>query len=179
MIWLINWLKKFKSDIDFFELKVLMFLMKYFERWIAILLIAVSNNYSVWWPALCGWPVVRKNDNDAKDPQRWCSWKKWDAYFWAIAGRGTEITTFELITVRILKLEDNDDNVDQLMTARILGLGGNGDNVDRLMTTRGRRSKITVISKKTSCSVRIVNANAKKTSKIWCFDDIVMNEMIW
>ena len=64
------------------------------------------------------------------------------------------------------------------MTARILRLKGNGDNVDRLMPVRGRRSGITVISEKASCSMRIVNANAEKISKTRCFDDTVMNEMI-
>ena len=72
----------------------------------------------------------------------------------------TEITTFELITTRILEL------------------GGNGDNVDRLMTARDRELRITMINKKTSCSVRIINADAEKTSKTRCFDDIVMNEMV-
>ena len=125
------------------------------------MLIAVSNSYSVWWSVLCKWLVVRENDDDAKNPRKWCSWKKWSVYFWAIADRETKITTFELITVRILKLENNDDNV------------------DRLMTARGRRSKITVISEKTSCSMRITNANAEKISKIRCFNDTVMNKMVW
>ena len=161
MIWSNDWLKKFKSDIDFFELKILMFLMlKCFERRIATLLIIVSNSYSVWWSVLCEWPVMRKNDDDAESSRKWCSWKKWDAYFWAIADRETKITTFELITIRILKL------------------GGNGDNVDQLMTARGRRSKITMISEKINCSMRIINANIEKILKTRCFDDIVMNEMI-
>ena len=164
-MWWSDWLidcKNFKSDIGFFELKILVFLMKYFERQIVILLITVPNNYSVWWPVLCEWPMVRKNDDDdARSPQKWCSWKKWSVYFWAITSRETEITTFELITIRILEL------------------GSNDDNVDRLMTARGRRSKITMINDKISCSMRITNANAEKILKIWCFDDIVMNEMIW
>ena len=71
-----------------------------------------------------------------------------------------EITAFELISIRTLEL------------------GGNDDNVDRLITVRGRRSKITMISEKTSCSMRIVNANVEKISKTRCFDDIVMNEMV-
>ena len=161
MIWLINWLKKFRFDIGFFELKILMLLMlKCFERRVVILLIIVSNSYFVWWSALCEWPVVEK--------RRWCEkfakvmkLKKWDVYFWAIAGRGTEITTFELITIRILRL------------------GGNSDNVNRLMTAHGRRSKITMINEKISCSMRIANANVEKISKTRCFDDTVMNEMIW
>ena len=160
--WLIDWLKKFRSDIGFFELKILMFLMlKCFERRIATLLITVSNNYSVWWSALCEWPMMEKNDDDAEDPRRWCSWKKWNVYFWAIASRETKITTFKLITIRILELENNDDNVDWLMTIR------------------GRKSRITMINEKINCSMRIINANVEKTSKIRCFDDIVMNEMIW
>ena len=73
---------------------------------------------------------------------------------------GTKITTFELITIRILKFENNDDNV------------------DRLMTVRDQKSKITMINEKTSCSMRIINANVEKISKIRRFDDIVMNEMI-
>ena len=68
--------------------------------------------------------------------------------------------TFELISIRILKLGDNDDNV------------------DRLITIRDRKLKITMINEKTSCSMRIVNANVEKISKIRCFDDIVMNKMI-
>ena len=83
------------------------------------------------------------------------------AYLWAIASRGTEIIAFELITIRILKFGNNDDNV------------------DRLMTVRGRGSKITMINEKINCSVRIANANVEKISKIRYFDDIVMNEMVW
>ena len=65
-----------------------------------------------------------------------------------------------MITIRILKFEDNDDNV------------------DRLMTARGRESKITMINKKASCSMRIINADVEKILKTRRFDDIVMNEMI-
>ena len=66
----------------------------------------------------------------------------------------------------------------KLITTRILEFGGNDDNVDRLMTARDRKSKITMISEKTNCLMRIINADVEKISKIRCFDDIVMNEMI-
>ena len=67
---------------------------------------------------------------------------------------------FELITIRILNFESNDDNI------------------DRLMTIRDRRSKITMINEKINCSMRIINANVEKISKTQCFDNIVINEMI-
>ena len=66
----------------------------------------------------------------------------------------------------------------ELITFRTLGFENNDDNVDRLMTIRDRKSEITMINEKISCSMRIANANVEKISKTRCFDDIVMNKMI-
>ena len=112
MIWLIDWLTE-KIQVWyrlFWTENFDVLILKCFKHRIIILLITVSNSYSVWWSVLCEWPVMRKNNDDAKNSQKWCSWKKWSVYFWTITSRETKIMTFELITARILKFENNDDN---------------------------------------------------------------------